>query len=136
MRSVYLIWYLILEVQILVPLVRHGVVRVTHISRVLPVHYSARVLLHTSWLVRRVLVLRYAGPVDIRLRIVDNLTGVTRGCVMMCCVTYPGWLEYLSGRLQVLLLPEDGPILQLGKTLACKICINRTSEDKEIMFRQ
>ena len=74
--------YLILQVEVLVPLVRHGVVGVTNISRVLPVHHSAGVLLHTCWLVRGVLVLRYAGPVNICLGVVDNLLGVGRGCVI------------------------------------------------------
>ena len=84
--------YLILQVEVLVPLVRHGVVGVTNISRVLPVHYRAGVLLHTCWLVRGVFVLRYAGPVNICLGIVNNLLGVVRGCVIkIVCFTQAGW---------------------------------------------
>ena len=75
-------YYLILEVEVLVPLVRYGVVRVTHIRRVLLEHHGARVLLHTHWLVRGVFVLRYAGPVHIRLGIVYNLTGGIRWCLL------------------------------------------------------
>ena len=84
--------YLILQVEVLVPLVRHRVVGVTNISRVLPVHYRSGVLLHTCWLVRGVFVLRYAGPVNICLGIVNNLLGVVRGCVIkIVCLTQAGW---------------------------------------------
>ena len=51
-------------------------------------------------------------------------------------LSYPGRLEYLGRWLQVLLLPEDRPVLQLGQTLACKICIYRPGEDEQVMFRQ
>ena len=66
-------YYLVLEIQILIPLVRNRVVGITIICRVLPVHHSTRILPHSCWLVRRVFVLRYSGPVHICLRVVHNL---------------------------------------------------------------